>query len=216
MAKSPRRGLFPWLLPVGEMLRRELVLACRALVGESREEALTNSFVASTKVFVECRATRESRAPRSDPGQPQPECETMARPARKGPTDAELEILDVLWEHGPGTVREVHQRLSERRGARGTGQTTVLKLMQIMTDKGLLERDESVRPQVFRTARGRSETQQALLGQLADRAFSGSAGKLVLAALSSRRATPDEQRRIRELLDRLEAEGDDAPGEDVP
>ena len=119
------------------------------------------------------------------------------------PTDGELAILRVLWDEGPSTVREVFQHLSE---IQDTGYTTVLKLMQIMTEKGLLSRNKAVRPQVFRPARSRKQTQQFLLRDLADRAFKGSPGTLVLQALSTRRSTPDELREIRQLLDRLEEE----------
>lgn len=134
----------------------------------------------------------------------------MARRPAKRPTDAELEILDVLWELGPSTVREVHDALAERPSSRGSGYTTVLKHMQIMLEKGLLERDASVRPQRYRSVRTRGHTQRQLLGQLVDRVFSGSAGNLVLAALAARKATPDERKAIRELLDDM---ADDDSGE---
>ena len=127
----------------------------------------------------------------------------MARSKTKLPTEAELEILKVLWERGPSTVRAVFQDLNERRR---TGYTTVLKLMQIMSDKALLTRDESVRPQVYRPARTRLQTQRMLVSDVLDRAFGGSPGKLVMQALSAKRTTPRELREIRELLDRLEEE----------
>ncbi len=117
------------------------------------------------------------------------------------PTDSELEILRVLWERGPGTVREVLQELDR---GRPTGYTTVLKLLQIMTEKGLVRRDETVRPQVYQVARPRAHTQRQLLGHLLDRAFGGRPGNLVLAALSSKKTTPQERREIRRLLDQLE------------
>ena len=126
-----------------------------------------------------------------------------AKRVRKRPTDAELPILRVIWDRGPSTVREVFRRLSAQQNS---GYTTVLKLMQIMTEKGLLDRDVSVRPQIFKAARSQRQTQQQLLRDLVDRAFNGSPGNLALQALSSRRATPDERRQIRELLDRLEGE----------
>ena len=119
----------------------------------------------------------------------------------KRPTDAELEILQVLWTEGPSTVREVYRRLNAERE---TGYTTVLKLMQIMTEKGLLERDTSVRPQVYRPARSEGHTQRQLMRDLVERAYRGSPGALVLQALSAKRATPEERRKIRELLDKLE------------
>jgi predicted transcriptional regulator len=128
----------------------------------------------------------------------------MTRRQSKRPTDAELEILRVLWEHGPSTVREVFRILEQRRGA---GYTTVLKLMQIMTEKGLLERDTTVRPQVYAAICSRGQTQRQLLGDLLERAFGGSPGRLVLQALSEKRTTAEERRAIRDLLDQLEREG---------
>jgi BlaI family penicillinase repressor len=128
----------------------------------------------------------------------------MTTRQRKQPTNAELEILRVLWQRGPSTVRQVFQTLQK---ARGTGYTTVLKLMQIMTDKGLLQRDTTVRPQVYEAIYSQGQTQRQLLGDLLDRAFSGSPGKLVLQALSEKKTTPEERREIRRLLDELEREG---------
>ncbi len=124
---------------------------------------------------------------------------TKAR--NKRPTDAEVQILRVLWQQGPSTVRDVFSELAE---SREIGKTTVLKLMQIMTDKGLLIRDENVRPQVYQVARSQDDTQRQLLRHLLDRAFSGSPGNLVLQALSTKKTTPQERRQIRELLDELE------------
>ena len=124
-------------------------------------------------------------------------------PNDKAPTEAELRILRVLWEHGRLSVREVFDHL---RGREDVGHTTVLKLMQIMTDKGLIQRDTSVRPQVFWAARPQRQTQRMLLRQLLDRAFSGSPGSLVLQALSLRKSTPEELKEIRALLDELEEE----------
>jgi predicted transcriptional regulator len=120
------------------------------------------------------------------------------------PTDAELAILRVLWDRGPSTVREVHEALS---AFQGSGYTTVLKLLQIMTDKGLVVRDESQRAHVYVPRLSEQRTQRQLLGDLMDRAFGGSSAKLVLQALSGRRATTEELRDIRALLDELE-EGD--------
>ncbi len=128
----------------------------------------------------------------------------MARARSPRPTDGELEILRILWQRGPSTVRDVHAVLER---GRGTGATTVLKMMQIMMEKGLLERDESVRPQVYRAARTRQHTQRHLVADLLERVFEGSPAKLVLQALSTREATADELREIRELLDRLEEQG---------
>jgi predicted transcriptional regulator len=117
------------------------------------------------------------------------------------PTPAELEILRVLWEHGPSTVRTVHERLERDRP---TGYTTVLKLLQIMTDKGLVRRDEAARAHVYAPRAPEDQTQRQLVRDLLDRAFGGSATKLVMHALSARKASRQELARIRELLDRLE------------
>lgn len=127
----------------------------------------------------------------------------MAKGKRKLPTDGELEILQVLWDRGPSTVREVFQVLSE---TRETGYTTVLKLMQIMADKGSVTRDSSVRPQVYRSEKSRHHTQRMLVTDVLDRAFGGSPGKLAMQALSARKSSPEELQEIRELLDRLEGE----------
>ena len=118
------------------------------------------------------------------------------RPPR--PTDAELAILQVLWQHGPSTVRHVHERLS---GTRETGYTTTLNLMQIMADKGLVTRDESARTHVYQARRSREETQRQLVSDLLDRAFGGSAAALVMQALSAQPASAEELREIRRLLD---------------
>ena len=127
----------------------------------------------------------------------------MSKRKPNRPTNAELEILRVVWSGGPITVREVFTELGR---TRDTGYTTVLKLMQIMTDKGLLRRDETVRPQVYQAARPKRHTQRQLLGDLLERAFSGSPGSLVLQALSTKKTTPEERRQIRKLLEKLERE----------
>lgn len=115
--------------------------------------------------------------------------------ARRRPTDAELAILRVLWAQGPSTVREVAEEMG-REGA----YTTVLKLLQIMTDKGLVRRDESARTHVYRAARTERATQRQLVRDLADRAFGGSAGRLVMQALAAKKASPHEIAEIREWL----------------
>ena len=122
----------------------------------------------------------------------------MTRPSAPRPTDAELAILRVLWERGPSTVRHVHEQLARDRPA---AYTTALKLLQIMTEKGLVERDERERTHVYRARLGEEQTQRQLVRDLADRAFGGSAAKLVLQALASRRATPEELRDIRKAID---------------
>ncbi len=113
------------------------------------------------------------------------------------PTDVELEILNVLWDHGPNTVREIHHVLAEKKE---TGYSTTLKMVQVMRDKGLLKRDTSVRPQVYRPTLKREETQVALLDDLAGKAFAGSAQKLVLSLLSAERLTPDELKELRRII----------------
>ena len=123
----------------------------------------------------------------------------MTPPPR--PTPAELEILRLLWEHGPSTVREVQERMEQQRP---TGYTTVLKLLQIMTDKELVRRDESARAHVYAAGAPEDETQRQLVLDLLDRAFGGSATKLVMHALSARKTSRAELARIREMLDRLE------------
>jgi predicted transcriptional regulator len=117
------------------------------------------------------------------------------------PTDAELAILRVLWGRGPSTVREVHDELSHERG---TGYTTVLKLLQIMFEKGLVERDESERAHVYRPRQSEEQAQRGLVTDLLDRAFGGSAQKLVMQALTAKKASPEELAEIRRLLDELE------------
>jgi predicted transcriptional regulator len=117
------------------------------------------------------------------------------------PTDAELAILGVLWKHGPSTVREVHEAL---RPSQDTGYTTVLKLLQIMTQKGLVKRDESARSHVYRAAVTADRTQKRLVGDLLEKAFDGSASELVMRALSVKPASREELAKIRALLDEAE------------
>jgi len=119
------------------------------------------------------------------------------------PTDAELSILRVLWEAGPRSVREIQHLMNENRP---TGYTTVLKMLQIMTEKGLVVRDESVRPQIYRPRLSRVQTQRRLLTDLLQRAFGGSVRELVLQALATRKSSPEELANIEEWLDRLEGE----------
>jgi len=117
------------------------------------------------------------------------------------PTPAELEILGVLWEQGPCSVREVHAALSEKRD---TGYTTILKFLQIMTDKGLVSRDDARRTHVFSARVPREQTQRQLVRDLVERAFDSSASQLVMQALAGARATPEEIASIRRMLDELE------------
>ncbi|MBI3208289.1 MAG: BlaI/MecI/CopY family transcriptional regulator [Candidatus Solibacter usitatus] len=117
------------------------------------------------------------------------------------PTAAELEILTVLWSIGPAKVRAVYDRINRRRPAQ---YSTVLKFMQIMTEKGLVRRDETGRAHIYRPARPREWTQRQLAGELLEHAFSGSAKALLMGALSARKATPKELAEIRSLLDNYE------------
>ena len=116
------------------------------------------------------------------------------------PTTSELEILQVIWKRGPSTVRDVYRTLA---ADRAIGYSTVLKLMQIMTDKGTLVRDATVRPQVYRAARPQRDTQRGLIRDLVARAFGGSSVTLVMQALADHKATADERRDIRAVLDGL-------------
>jgi len=121
------------------------------------------------------------------------------------PTGAELAILQVLWEHGPATVREVHERLREDKG---TGYTTVLKTLQIMADKGLVRRDETRRAHVYQAKIRRERTQSQIVREVMDRVFAGSASRLVLHALSTKRASAEEIAEIRRTLDEMEGQAE--------
>ncbi|WP_321477878.1 BlaI/MecI/CopY family transcriptional regulator [uncultured Paludibaculum sp.] len=117
------------------------------------------------------------------------------------PTEAELEILTVLWSIGPSTVRSVYEAITRRRPAQ---YSTILKFMQIMAEKGLVLRDETQRAHVYRTARPREWTQKQLAGDLLERAFNGSAKALLLGALSARKASKQDLSELRKLLDDYE------------
>jgi BlaI family penicillinase repressor len=123
------------------------------------------------------------------------------------PTPAELAILRVLWTQGPSTVRQVHDELAL---ARATGYTTTLKLIQIMTDKGLLVRSTSGRQHVYRARQSEQAMQKRLVRDLLDRAFGGSSGRLVLQALATRPASEEDLREIRRLLGEQERAGKDS------
>ena len=122
----------------------------------------------------------------------------MARKKVFKPTDSELAILRVLWERGPSTVREVQEEMDK---SRKTGYTTALKFLQIMTEKKLVRRDDRRRAQVFEAAYTEEQTQKQLVGDLLERAFGGSAMKLVVQALDAKKATPEELAEIRKLLE---------------
>lgn len=117
------------------------------------------------------------------------------------PTDAELEILTVLWSRGAATVRDVHEVIAARRPAQ---YTTVLKTLQIMAEKGLVIRDEKQRAHVYSPAKPREWTQRQLAGDLLQRGFEGSARTLLMGALSARKATKQELAELRRLLDDYE------------
>lgn len=118
------------------------------------------------------------------------------------PTDSELAILSVLWKRGASTVREVHQDLVP---ASPVGYTTVLKLMQIMTEKGLVVRDESERAHVYSARFTEQRTQRQLVNDLLDRAFGGSATQLVMQALAGKRTSASDLAEIRQFLDEMKA-----------
>ena len=122
------------------------------------------------------------------------------------PTDAELAILRVLWERGPSTVRQVHEILSRERP---TAYTTALKLLQIMTEKGLVSRDETDRSHVYAPRLTEEQTQRQLVRDLLERAFGGSASKLVMQALNAKRATAEELGEIRRLIEARREDRDD-------
>jgi BlaI family penicillinase repressor len=125
------------------------------------------------------------------------------RPKLPKPTPGELEILSVLWRIGPATVRRVSAELAQKTQA----YTTVLKLMQIMTEKGLVERDESERAHLYRPALRQEDTQGQIVRDMLDRVFAGSAAQLVMRALSEKRASVEEIAEIRRMLDEAEKRG---------
>lgn len=125
----------------------------------------------------------------------------MARPPASQPTDVELQILQVLWEHGPSTVRFIHDCLSK---TRETTYATTVKMLVIMYEKQLVARDDSVRPQIYRAVATRNRTQKQMLNEFIQKVYDGSAASVVLQALSSKKASKADMAKIRELLDELE------------
>jgi predicted transcriptional regulator len=123
----------------------------------------------------------------------------MAKPPK--PTEAELAILNVLWNRGQSTVREVHEAVSQ---TRKTGYTTVLKFMQIMVEKGLLSRDETSYAHVYKARVQREQTQRTIVADLLDRVFEGSMSGLVVQALAAKQATAEELTEIRKILKKYE------------
>ena len=125
------------------------------------------------------------------------------------PTDAEIEILNILWKTGPATVRRVHEEVSKSKPSQ---YTTTLKLMQIMTGKGLLDRDDSERSHVYRPAVPQEHAQFQMAADLMERAFSGSLRSLVVGALGGRRATKKELAELRALIEEQEHDGQSGTG----
>jgi len=117
------------------------------------------------------------------------------------PTESELEILQILWERGNSTVRDVHEILTKNKEA---GYTTTLKLMQIMHEKGLVERDTNQKTHIYSALASQQKTQQHLLSKLIDNAFNGSAARLVMQALGNHKSSKDEIEAIKKYLDELE------------
>lgn len=125
----------------------------------------------------------------------------MPRPPSSQPTEVELQILRILWGQGASTARQIHNRLAE---TRDTNYSTTVKMLSVMLDKGLVRRDETVRPQTFSPAATQQRTQQKMLKDLIHKVYGGSTGSLVLQALASKKASPEELAEIRELLNDLE------------
>ena len=125
----------------------------------------------------------------------------MPRPPAQHPTQVELAILRVLWQHGPSPVGIIHQAIEKQRK---TSYSTTLKMVQVMFEKGILERDESVRPHLYRPAVSQEQTQSKLVDDLVQTAFGGVASRMVVQALSDSRIRPDELKEIRELISKLE------------
>jgi len=120
---------------------------------------------------------------------------------KQNPTDAELELLKVLWDHGPCTVGQVHEHLNDNPKR---GYTTILKLLQIMADKGLVKRDEKKRAHIYRAAASDTEINRNLVKRILNRVFDNSTSKLVAQALQARPVSPEELEEIRQLLDKIE------------
>jgi len=127
----------------------------------------------------------------------------MPRPPSSQPTDVELLILGVLWRRGPSSVRQVHEALAAERE---TGYSTTLKMLQVMREKGVVERDDSVRPQLYRAAETQAQTQLKMLDELMQKAFGGSASNLVMRMLSANRISADELTEMQQLIDQAKGE----------
>ncbi len=125
----------------------------------------------------------------------------MARAETPPPTQVELQILRILWDLGPSPVREIHKRLQAENG---TIYSTTVKMLAVMLEKGLVKRDEGAQPHVYRPTLSREKAGKRLVRNLIDKVYDGSAMSLVLQALSSTKATPDELNEVRRLLDQME------------
>ncbi len=134
----------------------------------------------------------------------------MARPFIPKPTDSELEILRILWDRGPSSVRDVHMELEK---SKTSGYTTTLKLMQIMLEKGILTRDVSGRNHVYTPTLSRDRTQQQMVDKMISTVFNGSPFMLVMQALGRQRPSPEEINRIKSYLNELEKDRKDRPQE---
>ena len=128
----------------------------------------------------------------------------MPRKPSSQPTEVELQILRILWDKSPVTARRIHNRLAE---LRDTNYSTTVKMLSVMLDKGLVRRDDRVRPQVFRPAASQKRTQRGMLRDLVNKVYDGSVGSLVLQALASQKASPEDLAEIRRMLDDLGEQG---------
>ena len=126
----------------------------------------------------------------------------MTRATVSPPTEVELQILRILWELGPSPVRLIHQRLEAEKG---TNYSTTVKMLSVMLEKGLVKRDESVTPQVYRAASSQKVTQRKMLGDLIDKVYDGSALSLVMQALAASKASPEDLAEVRRMVDELES-----------
>lgn len=126
----------------------------------------------------------------------------MVRPSSTQPTEVELQILRILWELGPSPVREIHARLN---ADKGTNYSTTVKMLSVMLDKGLVKRDESASPHIYRPAMTRDATGKRFVRELVDKVYDGAAMSLVLHALKSATASPEELAEVRRLLDEMES-----------
>ncbi|HAS40520.1 MAG TPA: transcriptional regulator [Microscillaceae bacterium] len=125
----------------------------------------------------------------------------------KKPTDVELEILQILWKEGPSTVRFVNDELNKQR-ANETGYTTTLKMLQLMTEKGLVNRDTSSRTHIYQALLNQEDTQKNLVNRLVDTAFGGSAMKLVMQALGNKKTSKKDLEEIKKMINKLEKGGE--------